>query len=410
MTHYRERMLIVARCGVILMLYGVSASMALLSIGKVMAIIFWLLSLEWSRSWHKLKNLPAFWPLILIPVMVITGSIYSIAPLDYAYRYFTVYSRLLIVLIIISLINDEKWQFRCWIAFFTGAFFTLASTYAGVWFKLPWSKSEGTGLGVNHNVFYDYIAQGVMTSFLAVVSLSYLLTEKEPRRRIFWLVALMLSVFSITHLIPGRTGQVVCLVALTGIIIAALPKRQAIRASALIFSLGALFSITSPVLLDRFSLLLTEVQLYKQGELITSIGMRLAMWSHSIGFFMDQPLWGHGTGSYRLLTEKIFTDPVMCMFSCVHPHNQFLFFGVEHGLPGICLYAWFLFSIFRVSKQLKKRHNLILIGLLIIITVDSFINTPFWITGQRNFYVATLGLTLAAFYLNPKSATNRSGT
>jgi O-antigen ligase len=342
--------------------------------------------------------------------MVIVGSLYSIAPLDYAYRYFTVYSRLLIVLIIISLINDEKWQFRCWIAFFTGAFFTLASTYAGVWFRLPWSKSEGTGLGVNHNVFYDYIAQGVMTSFLAVVSLSYLLTESEPRRRIFWLVGLMLSVFSITHLLPGRTGQVVCLVALTGIIIVALPKRQAIRASALVFSLGALFSITSPVLLDRFSLLLTEVRLYKQGELITSIGARLTMWSHSIDFFMDQPLWGHGTGSYRWLTERIFTDPVMCMFSCVHPHNQFLFFGVEHGLPGICLYAWFLFSIFRVAKQLEKRHSLILIGLLIIITVDSFINAPFWITGQRNLYIATLGLTLAAFYLNPKSATNCSGT
>ncbi len=406
MHRYRECMLFFARCSAMLMLYGVSASMALANIGTVLVLTFWLLSWEWSRSWVKLTKLPVFWPLILLPSMVIVGTIFSIAPIEYAYRYLGVYSRFFIILIIVSLIGDERWQFRFWIAFFIGAFLTLALTYLGVWFTLPWSISNKNGWTGNYSVFYDYIVQGVMTCFLAVVSLSHFLTETGNRRKFFWLFSLLLSVYSITHLLIGRTGQVVCLIALTGTIIIALPKRQAFIACAALLLAGAFLTSTSPVIHERFQLLLSEVRMYKLGEQYSSIGARLAMWSSSISFIIEQPVWGHGTGSYRWLAEKVFTDSLMCLTACIHPHNQFFFFGVEHGLLGLFLYGWLLFSIFKVAKQVERRHSLTLMGLLIIITVDSCINSPFWISGQRNFYTAALGLTLASFYLNSKNTSN----
>lgn len=402
--NYRDIMLLLARCSVLLMLYGIAASMAIASIGTVLTLIFWILSFDWLRPWPRLLKLPAFWPLILIPLLIVVGSINSVAPLEYAYRYFGVYSRFLIMLIIIAVIDDKRWQRICWISFLIGVAVTLISTYLSVFFTLPWSKSQELGLGVNHSIFYDYIAQGIMTSFFAVVALTLTITENSIKNKIIWLLILIISIFSITHLLIGRTGQIVCAAALFVVINLALPRKKAFYFSTIFIAFISILIWTSPVISERFRLLVYEINLYQQGVEMTSIGARLSMWKESLLLFWDQPLFGHGTGSYRFLTESIFTDPVMCKISCVHPHNQFLFFGVEHGIIGVFLYGWLLLSIFRIANAVDLRNKLILYGLLAIISIDSFINSPFWISSERNFYITILALCMTSFYLNRKSS------
>jgi len=405
-NQFRDWMLFLTRCSIVLLLYGVTASMALASIGTVLTLVFWTLTFDWARPWQRLVQLPVFWPLIAIPLLVLFGTVYSIAPLDYAFRYYGVYSRFFVILIIIAVIDNSIWQKRCWIGFFTGVAVTLSSTYLGIWFILPWSQSQMTGLGVNHSVFYDYIAQGVMTSFVAVVALSNLLTHQQNKIKIIWALILLLSVYSITHLLIGRTGQVVCLVALFGVIFIALPVRQALMIAALLFIIGTGLVISSDLLLNRFVLLVSEVKAYQQGQEMTSIGARLAMWNASWGFYWDQPIWGHGTGSYRWLAERVFTDTTMCKISCVHPHNQFLFFGVEHGIFGIAAYILLFVGAVKVAWVVERRYKLIIMGLIAIILVDSFINSPFWISSERNFYMAIFGLVMTSFYLNKLNIEN----
>ena len=401
-------MLFLSRCGVVILLYGVSASMALASLGTAIVLIFWVLSFDWIRPWARLIKLPSFWPLILIPVLVALGSTYSVAPFDYSYRYFGVYSRFLVMLIIIAIINDATWQKRCWIGFFTGAAVTLISTYLGIWFVLPWSQSQTTGFGVNHSVFYDYIAQGVMTSFLAVVALTHVLTQQAIKQKMIWSSVLFFAVFSITHLLTGRTGQVVCLFALLGVIFIALPPRKALFTAGIFLLSIIILYLTSSVITQRFTVIFSDVQAYQQGQEMTSIGARLAMWRASLNFYWEQPLLGHGTGSYRWLAEKVFTNPEMCKISCVHPHNQFLFFGVEHGLIGIFIYCWLFVGTIKIALLVERQYKLIIFGLLTIIAVDSFINSPFWISSERNFYMAVLALAMTSFYLN-KSRPAMSG-
>lgn len=408
LKRYRAAMLFLSRCSVVLLLYGVAASMALASLGTVLALTFWILSFDWTRPWARLIKLPSFWPLILIPIMIVLGSIYSVAPLDYSYRYFGVYSRFLVILLIIAIIDDVVWQKRCWVGFFSGAAVTLISTYLGVWFVLPWSQSQTTGFGVKHSVFYDYIAQGVMTSFLAVVALAHFLTQKEMKQKIIWLFVLFFAVFSITHLLTGRTGQIVCSLALLGVIFIALPPRKALLTACIFLLIIIILYLTSPIITQRFTLLFSEVQAYQQGQEMTSIGARLAMWHASLSFYWDQPLWGHGTGSYRWLAERVFTNPEMCRTSCIHPHNQFLFFGVEHGLIGIFIYCWLFVGTIKIALMVEHKYKLIIMGLLTIIAVDSFINSPFWISSERNFYMAVLALAMTSFYLN-KSRPAMSG-
>lgn len=142
---------------------------------------------------------------------------------------------------------------------------------------------------------------------------------------------------------------------------------------------------------------------------MTCVGVRIAMWPTSINFYSDQPIGEHGTGSYQWLTEQVVTDSVMCLISCAHAHDQFLFFEVEQGLPRLIVYSWLLFSITKTGTQVELRHKLILSGLLTIIFVDSFINSPFWISSERNFYTAVLALALRSCYLNRKSPIKPNG-
>ena len=239
-----------------------------------------------------------------------------------------------------------------------------------------------------------------MTSFLAVVALSNFLAEKLMSFKLLWLSVLFISVFSITHLLIGRTGQIVCLIGLLAVVISANSIRRSLIIAGVLIIFIVLLWISSPIISHRFSLIISEINAYHHGVEMTSIGARLAMWKASWIFFWDEPLFGHGTGSYRLLSEGVFTDKEMCKISCVHPHNQFLFFGVEHGLIGILIYGWLFIATFKIAKQVDLKNKLILMGLLAIIFVDSFINSPFWISSERNFYISVLALAMTSFYLN----------
>lgn len=90
----------------------------------------------------------------------------------------------------------------------------------------------------------------------------------------------------------------------------------------------------------------------------------------------------------------------MCRISCVHPHNQFLFFGVEHGVFGIAAYFLLFVGALKVAMGVERQYKLIIMGLMSIVLIDSFINSPFWISSERNFYTAIFGLVMTSFYLN----------
>jgi O-antigen ligase len=119
------------------------------------------------------------------------------------------------------------------------------------------------------------------------------------------------------------------------------------------------------------------------------------MWVNSLGFMGEAPLLGHGMGSYRYLSEKVYVDPVMCAISCVHPHNQLLFFMVEYGLVGLVLFALFIRAFVIVARYWGARNTstmAVVVGVSVVFLVDSFINSPLWISSLRNFYIGVFAL------------------
>lgn len=400
---------LIACWGAVALMLGVPTSIALVNIGIFLVIVGWVLSGRYRAKWNLIKGNPITLPCVLLSALVLLGCLYSGAPSAYLGKHLYVYSKLPLMLMLLTVLHETLWQRRALAAFALGSLITLISTYVNIWFDVPWSETHNQGFGVSHNVFNDYIAQALAMSVFVIVSVVYALDAIDRRAKALWVFITVLTVFSITHLLASRTGQVVIAAMLASMAFVSLPAARRWAALALLGVLVCMVFFSSPLLRGRVDLALQEISSYMSGDTaLTSIGARLDMWKISLQMFVDSPLWGHGTGSYRLLAEQIYTDRVVCATSCIHPHNQFLFFGVEYGLLGLFAYAFFLWRPFVYGLQRAPRERLMMVAFMTIMFVDSFINGPLWVTTERHLFASILPLLMAGWRPDDPSTENVS--
>ena len=119
------------------------------------------------------------------------------------------------------------------------------------------------------------------------------------------------------------------------------------------------------------------------------------MWQMSIENIQQRPIVGAGTGSYRHLAKQAFSDPALCGIACVHPHNQFLFFGVEYGLLGIAAFLFYFYRPYRFANTLTTGKKGVLLGFLGIFLVDSMVHGALWLAVESHFFTFMMALFMA---------------
>jgi O-antigen ligase len=364
--------------------------MAAANIGMALTVFFWLISGIWIRRFHLVRASPIFWPILALIVIIVISSTYSIAPDAYANRYYLVYGKFLFIWVLIMIHQDDGWLNAIFGVMIAGITAVILHTYADVYQQAPW-KVGAAGAVVIHHTFYDYIAQGIMSACAVTVAWATIFFAKAKWIKLIAAIFFLLLTFSVFFLLPSRTGQLALVVSLL-VTSAAMFKRSNFIILSLIL-MGILVGVTllSPIVLPKAQLIITETIAYLQsGTENTSVGARLSMWSNSLKFIADAPLFGHGLGSYRFFSEAIYTDPALCAITCVHPHNQLLFFMVEHGILGLILFLIIGRSLLFVPLYWRDENKFIFaifIGFLSVLLIDSFINSPLWISSLRNFYI-----------------------
>ena len=213
---------------------------------------------------------------------------------------------------------------------------------------------------------------------------------------VFFGLAALLAAVSVTHLSQGRGSQIALLAVLLVLVVRESPARWRWRAvSGLVVVLGLLFA-TSPLLQQRFSEAITDTLAYESENSYTSAGARLHMWTTSIELIKESPVIGHGTGAYHGESARVFDDARMCEIGCFHPHNQLLFFGVDHGLVGMALFLFFLWRPWRASIQRDAPVNLLLTSFMAVLLVDVFLHGPLWIHMEAYFFFTMLPLLMSS--------------
>ncbi|MDZ4130587.1 MAG: hypothetical protein U1E02_41415, partial [Hydrogenophaga sp.] len=178
-----------AKVGAVMLLLGVPTSIALVNIGILLILIGWFLSGRWRWKFDVIRRHPITLPAVLLTALVLLGITYTDAPKAYINHHLYVYSKLPLMLMLLTLFHDPRWQRHGLLAFAIGSVITVVSTYANIWFQVPWSDSHNQGMGVSHHVFNDYIAQGLAMSFFTALALVIAIDAREGWIRWAWVSA-----------------------------------------------------------------------------------------------------------------------------------------------------------------------------------------------------------------------------
>jgi O-antigen ligase len=393
---YHENMDKWAKLSLTALFLAFPVSLAMSNVLLALMLLFWVLAGRFRMRWDSVKHSPLTLPALIIYGLILLGALYSPASSREIWLHLGKYSKFLIVIVVVTLLQESVWRHRCWTAFQAAMFVVLASTYANIWLDLPWSVTHNQGLGADHTVFHDHIAQGVMMSLFILVTLQRAWLERASARAWFWLTVAILGAGSVTHLTGSRTGFLSLIAGLLAMGLTVVPRRWRMGLAISAVVVAGLLVVSSSRLQERSLQGWSEARGSDQGE-ITSVGARLRMWEISLEHIATHPVFGTGTGSYHEMMRKALNDDAWCATACAHPHNQFLFFGVEHGLLGIFALVFYFYRPIRHAKALGPGNQALLMGFLAIFAVDCMTHGAMWLARENFFFSLMLALLVAAY-------------
>jgi O-antigen ligase len=381
--------------GCVLLGFAIPTSRPLFNTASLLIIIGWIFSGQFYLKWQVIKNNPLSWPILGILLILIVGATYTSAPIKDVIDHWNRYSKFLLVLMIITMLTEQRYRRWMWISFLIGCSIVLISTYLNIFFLLPWSKTKNLGLGVDHSVFIDYIAQSLVIVLFAVVLWLLALQSNRWQYRLILFMTCLVAVLSVIFLTASRIGYVIILSISLLVPFLSLSNKRLKFISFIIFALILGLLSISDLSISRIESSIIEMQNYKQGEVFTSTGARIHMWATSINLWMQAPLLGHGTGAYHELSKNAFANELMCQIGCFHPHNQFLFFAVDHGLVGVMLLVLYFITACRIAMMRNLSEKTLFLSFICIVFIDALAHGPLWLFMEAYFSYGIMSMLAA---------------
>jgi O-antigen ligase len=215
----------------------------------------------------------------------------------------------------------------------------------------------------------NHIAQGQEFA-LCAVALAYpiyqLFREKKTRLALLFCAVVLGLLANMAFVVVSRTALVTMPIMLAVFAALHLRWRTSLMVFASVMLLAGIAWVASSQLRDTIDSFALDYREYKETNRATSVGLRLVYWQKSIGFIMEAPLAGHGTGSTRKLFERVATGPEVLAAGQVigNPHNQTLNVAVQWGAIGAVL----LWAMWIAHLRLFRGEGLVAwIGLLVVV-------------------------------------------
>src|SRR5690554_231413 len=141
---------------------------------------------------------------------------------------------------------------------------------------------------------------------------------------------------------------------------------------------------------ERYELTLSELNKYSEGQMYTSMGMRLLMWEAALSVITDAPVIGSGFSGYRSeivnRVEEGRLKPLMLNFSS-EPHNQYLYQLTSHGLVGLFLLLLILttpvFYLAAPHSESNRNHTVLRVTLAVVFLSIIFFGLTITLFDQR---------------------------
>lgn len=301
----------------------------------------WILSgrfLPDTRLW--LKSAPAL-PVIGMILLPWIGLLYAPSPADglstASRGYYWLYS-----IPLISGLKSQKFPTLCIHLFLAGLFLNSIASFLQIARLLPLRYGTPSGfLGVS-SPWITYTL--LLTAGMFVASFYFKQSDSTKGRLVY--AFLMLQYFITIGFVGGRSGYV-AFILLSPLLVYNLTGRKHLLRIIILSSIVVSALFTFPVVQGRFAQVRKDLVLYSQGNVNTSVGLRLHMWDITFDQIKAHPISGIGTNGFKRIWENNKEDRSLPFFD--HPHNSFLYMLVSFGIPGLVVFCWLLFEMLKTG-------------------------------------------------------------
>lgn len=138
-------------------------------------------------------------------------------------------------------------------------------------------------------------------------------------------------------------------------------------------------SLSYKLIENRLNSTLIEIQQISNGDMTSSIGLRLQMWSSAKYSFVESPIYGLGNSHKEVLIDlnkKGIVDDSLITFSPNHYHNQFIDKLVKTGVVGLVSMLLLLVTPLIVAYRNKKKNRSLVFYLTLLIVLSCLTDVP----------------------------------
>ncbi len=383
-----------------------SLGTALSAIGRfalyVMAIGVWILAKqsEPKRRADLMHTSAAFTVLVAVAYMALS-VLWSEASVREAVSAWARHARLLSIPIVCLLIYSYAEARSVLRVFAWGQIFVVFSSWllvAGI--PVPWATSKW--VAPNYAVFGSYLEQAISQAVLVAIvwhQRDWILGAKGR----WWAVAVAATtlVHTLGFLI-GRSGHLVAIALVAIAVMYELPKRFRWATMAVPFLVFALAFTGFKTFRDRIELVRTEASDFtSKDNAATSSGQRLLYWRVALLAVQEQPILGHGAGSWNAQYRRLEAGKAdRSSLGVTDPHQLFLLWAVEGGAVGLLLLCAVLGELYVRSRKLPVNDARTLQSVIAALIVSGMLNSMIFGIGMGDFFCVALGLCLALVHGN----------
>jgi O-antigen ligase len=385
------------------LLFPLSAALSN-TVWGILVVVWFIVRLRQGRTAAAFKNPVGILCLALYSIVVL-GALHFSAPWDDIWQHLRKYGKLLLIPIVVDIINSSGARRRCENAFGIACGIVIFITLLN-YFRLP-DRSDIGALS-NAALFGDYLVQSILMAGFVILAVTRALADWKHHKilALCWLLGGSLAVMCNLYLSIGRTGAVMLMIgAATLTLVRIRPLKLAVCCAAISVAITTLAVITSPALSSRCNDFKVEWQNAERDK-FSSTGHRLYNFQTGIQLFIQRPLIGWGTGAYHSKICDVMPDPGRCDHFNWHPHNQFLFFGIEHGLLGIFLYVALLMALAaRALQHTEAALRASGLAFIAMLAVNSLFNSPLWSGRESLMFLLLSALLIATNATRPTRVT-----
>jgi O-antigen ligase len=382
--------------GVVGMALFFPLSRAGFNISVLLMLVGWVLAGQYASRLKLAVTHPASWPFVAYFLLVLVGLAYTEASGDEVTRQLSIYSKLLYVPLMLSLLQDAVWIRRAWWAFYAGCLVLLLSLYSSLYVPIPGGRNIPGDPGVFNNAISQGLALAALT--LGCAHMAWQAWARQQRVAWVWAAAGVAALVAVMHINPSRGPQLALACGLLVMAWNAAKPRWRLAAVGAVLALLAVVAGSSTMVQNRFAVVAQEIKTLETTGKNTSVGLRLLAWHSAAEMWQSSPILGVGTGGFQHTAHQQYAQKLGCDLNsavCDQPHSQFALTGAELGTVGlIALLALFWVPVRWASRQSHPQGRWLapFVGMFV---VHSLFDGGLEINSQAFVFIVAMGLTLA---------------